>query len=262
MAIVFDNWGTAASAASSGFINYMATVNANDQIVVPWCAKNFNITSVTITGAWLNDITSGTSGSVASSADAGSTLATVSRHIAAGTEGGTPATYAAIGGTQSVVLGRMGRFHIDPGNTWDTPTGKTARDIVETGTTVSATSSGGTVSLRPGDFLVIGVTLQSDTLTHTSQTFAASGVTVSAVSWQAPDGTAVGNDAGIYVGFCNVTSGTTASTDFTYTATASVSGKSATAVTVLRLREIFSNPPRKRNQLQVGPASRGPAIYV
>src|ERR1044072_3363890 len=136
------------------------------------------------------------SGSVADGVDTGSIDASVGARIAEGLITGTD-SMSLTGG--STMLAVMSRWTIASGKQWSLQV-STGADTTETGTSVSATGS--TFSVAPNDVIVVGVSIKSDTVTHSSQTVTLAGATLSAMNWQTVFTTTTGNDCAMYVGYC------------------------------------------------------------
>jgi hypothetical protein len=247
VAITFIEWNTAVAGSTSLVATYPVTVNLNDLLVAVTVIKPF---SAGVPGQPTNaDFDDGSnpfinSGSIAPSDGAGSTRSVGWWRIADGTEGGTTTTWTSTGGNTGIV--RMARFRIPSTSTWDVDSMSIA-DNSETGTSVSTNTFSGSMAGEAGDVIVIGVGFQDDAaLTHSSQAFSAPSVTVSAVTFEAKNNTATGTDCGCQYGICTVTAGSDASVSPAYTATASVSGKSATSIGLVRIREIANPNPKRR----------------
>ncbi len=174
----------------------------------------------------------GTSGSVATGTDTGSVRTTMFTQIG-NLNGGASDIATVTSGT--VCMGRAWTF-AKTAPRWDTPLGTTLTDTDESGTTVSATAS--QIDIQAGDFLVMGVSLKGDSFSHSSQSLAVTGCTLGTQTWSSAFSTTNGGGMRFYVGICAVTAGA-ATGGSTYTATSSLSGASATAVGLVRLRELF-----------------------
>jgi hypothetical protein len=227
VAIALAGFAASAAGTTSATPSYPGSEAANDLILCHVASKPFGSPPTFVN---MNPLGYIASGSVANGNGTGSCISSVGVRIAEGAIGGTETVSVASG---SPTLAVMSRWTIAGGKQWSCMISVGA-DTTVTGTTVSAT--GGVFSVQPDDVIVVGVALNDDIDTHTSQTVTLSGATLSAMTWQTVFTTTSGNDAAMYVGRCTVTAGTVTGNPV-YAATASTSGESATAVTFLRLRE-------------------------
>ncbi len=185
------------------------------------------------------------SGAVANGNGVGSVRATCLRQTTPTTGTGSHTVNVTSG---SPTMGIALRFASSIGGTWSVFS-TAVSDGDETGTTVNAltanTSHGNPPagSFRSGDWIVLAVVIKDDVPTHTSQTFTVPGCTVGTITWLAKQSTTTGNDGTMYLGYAEITAGTSTESGLTYSATSSVSGASATAVTVTRLREALVHTP-------------------
>lgn len=227
MAITFQSVSAVASGTTSALLNWPASIAANDLMIAHGMSKPFGSIP---TWATVCPIASITSGSVAGGVDVGSVISTSAVRVATGSITGTETMTVASG---SPSMGVISRWSIAANKVWSIQASQGA-DTTVTGTGVSAT--GVALSVRPDDVIVITVAITSDTITHSSQAVTLSGATLSAVTWETQFTTTSGNDGSLYVGRCTVTAGTVTAAPV-YTATSSLSGQSAAAVTFVRLRE-------------------------
>jgi hypothetical protein len=231
---VFQEWNTATAGSTSVIQTYNATVDAGDGLCMMFSGKPFGASVPASSGAAFTLQSYLTSGTVANGLDVGSTVSSSFTRQATGSEDGTNTTITFTGG--NTALARMARVSKQATSTWSFA-GLAVADQTETGTAVNTTVSGGTIAFRAGDLVLVGVTFQGDTLTHSGQAVSLGGsLTISAITWETIDTTNTGNDCGLQVGRFVVLTGV-ATVSPVYTATASISGRSATAVSFLRMRE-------------------------
>lgn len=231
MTVAYVNNAAAASGTTTAAVTQPASpVSGNIYIAHIGC-KPFG--SVPTPPANYQQMCNAAAGAVANGLDTGSVRATAFQHRVTGSESGT-VTFSVTSG--SPTIGKMQQYSKDSAKVWDLVSCVLA-DTTETGTAVSATPAGSLImDVKAGDMLSIAVIIKSDTVTHTSQALAITGCTLGAITWDTVDVTTSGNQAALYVGRCNVTAGAATNVP-TYTATSSLSGASACAVSVVRLRE-------------------------
>lgn len=199
----------------------------------------FTTKPATISGTAYTDTFLGyaTSGTVAAGNDQGSVRAAALCRITTATSSGSiPITYAG----NNVTGGQGLRFRSSISGAIWSPDQFSLEDQVETGTTVSASGTISAGGVASGDTIVIHVALKSDAINHTAQSITVAGATIGTITWLSKSLSTAGGDMAMYLGYATVTAGSSTGTA-TYTATSSVSGGSATAVNLVRLREVI--PP-------------------
>lgn len=210
---------------------------AGDVILALTGNKPFDSTPTTTAG--YTQLTTIATGTTAVSDGGGSTRATAfSRDVT---------TTAAGSDTFDVVAGNPGmsqgvRFAKTLA-TWDV----SALSLVDTDATATAVSATGTATsgqITSGDWIVVSAIINDNTPNHTTQTVTVAGCTVGTVTWLTKSAATAGFDGGQYVGYASITAGSSTGT-VTYAGTSSVSGGSATAVSVVRLREVAGATPTR-----------------
>lgn len=218
--------GTVVSAAPSGA--------ATDLVLAFLGNKPFSIAPTQAAYTTLNFVTSG---SVANAVSSGSVRATAFQRTTIPTSAVSD-TFGS--GSSSPAIAQGLRFSLSAGNTWVLNAFGLA-DTTETGTVVSATASLAASDIKAGDWVVLHVVINDDAPNHTGQTLTIPGCTVGAITWLTKASTTTGNDGAQYVGYAQVTAGSSTASTATYAATSSVSGNSGTAVNLVRIREVV--PP-------------------
>lgn len=233
MAITLRGIGSPSPGSTTCVTDWVAGA-VGDAIIALLGNKPFGSTPVGPDGTW-SQLSTGTSGSVASAASTGSVRATCLLKTATAAGTGT-ATHTDTGA--NVTNGKAARYGFDSG--LFTAVGVTLADTDESLVTVSATGTVAAGSIAAGDAISIAVVIKDDAPVHTSQSLTVAGCTLSAISWQSKTTTLTGDDLGMYIGTCTVTAGSSTGS-VTYGATSGTAGASATAVSVVRVREIV--PP-------------------
>lgn len=232
MTIAFVNSGTFANGTTTVASAYGAG-SATDVIIHCIGNKPFGSTPTNANNTQLTTITSG---SVANAVSSGSVRATAFQRNSSPT-GASSDSFAVTSG--SPAMGQALRFSTSLGGTWSVSSVSVA-DTTETGTAVSALANSATAGqFAAGDWIVISVVLKDDAITHSSQSVQIELCTLGSITWIGPSTTTTGNDGAMYTGYAQITAGSSpASGEVQYQATSSVSGASATAVNVVRLREV------------------------
>lgn len=181
-----------------------------------------------------------TSGLVANGNGTGSVRCTAFQRTVP-TSSATSDSFANTGG--SPTMARAARF-ARTGEAWEVAY-VGLNDTNETGTAVSASATLGAFGqFTVGDMVAIAAVIKDDVPNHTSQALTIPGCTLGAITWDAKGTTTSGNDGAMYTGYAEVVAGSsTAGGTITYTATSSVSGAAATAVSVVRLRSKSAGAP-------------------
>lgn len=179
-----------------------------------------------------------TSGSVANTNGGGSVRATAFTRNVTTTAAGTTDSFAVTSGSPTTAQGL--RFATTLGSWLVDAVGLSDTD--ETGTTVSATGTASSGQIASGDWVVVHAVIKDEAPNHTSQTLTVAGCTVGTITWLSKGTTTSGNDGGVYVGYAQITAGSSTGT-CTYAATSSVSGAASTAVNLVRIREQTPQPP-------------------
>jgi hypothetical protein len=252
VAVTFQSWAALAAGTTSAAPAYPGSLAAEDLVLAFIGSKNTTTTPLTTPAQptdWLKRISAVSGTTATTAADNGSVRMTAfSREATAGLSG--TVTFSVTNG--SPTMGRMARLTKAGGTFWDIDSRQLADTTVTTTPVVaSAPGTARVMDVTSGDVLVFAVALKSDTHTHTrtGDGITVAGCTLGSFTWETVDTTNSGNDGAMYVGRCSVTAGT-ASGNPVYTATASSSGNSDTAVTVIRCREIATLP-----------GSTGPLIF-
>lgn len=227
--LTLDNTGNASGTTALSSNHTAGAVG--DRVVHFVMAKPYN-SVITEDTANCTLLGSSTSGSVANSAaDTGSVRMELWTKILADTLT-IEDNFQQPASTGQVIMAR--NYHHQPSTGLSSIAHCLLTDTDETGTSVSASGSIGAGDIVAGDTVLVTVALNGDSLTHSSQAFAIAGCTLSAITWTKSQ-TISGNDAGYYTAECTVTAGSSSGA-VSYTATASVSGRSATVVGVVRVR--------------------------
>lgn len=228
MAVAFEAIGTAdIGGTTSALPDYTGAVAAGDLVLLFVCNKPFGSTVTTPANFTAQGTI--TSGSVAGANGTGSVRSSAYSREAAGALSGTFTVSVTSG---SPTLARTITFNKGGTESWDVRA-VTGADTDETGTSITATATADP-RLGVGDYIVVHVAIKDEAPNHTSQVVTVPGCTLGAVTW-AKGTTTAGNDAGHYIGYAQVTAGTSEGFP-TYTATSSVSGASSVAVHFVRVR--------------------------
>ena len=234
MAISYVGEGAFDSGTTSCLSNYVSGA-ATDAILTLIGSKPFG-TAPSVSG--YTGLGAITSGSVANGNGTGSTRATAGLRQSVPTSSGSD-TVSVASGSPTMAIGL--RFALGSGASWSV-LGFGLSDTDESLVTVSASATIASGAITVNDWLVISVVLKDDAINHTTQLLTISGVTHGAITWLAKQSTTSGNDGAMYIGYCTVTAGASNGGSGTYSATSSVTGASAAAVNVIRLREVTSTP--------------------
>jgi len=229
--------GTATSNTGNSITpNWPAGLAAGDYVILEVAQKYENRTVSTPSG--FTFLGSHTGGAGAAGVDTGNIKILVYGKEADGTESGT-FTVSSTGGTASTFFGRTFAFRKSGGTTWSVGTAAIGADN-SPGTLCSFTFDADP-GIDTDDLCCVAWAVNSDAYTHGTHTFAATGLTVGAVSVPGNDAVTAGNN--LRAGFVKapITAGP-ASAVATYTNTASSSGASAPAgaAILVRLREVSS----------------------
>ena len=235
MAISDRGWGAADTGTTAADAAWLGSGATTDVLIAVVGCKPYSSTPTDPDSTW-TQATTGTSGSVANGPNTGSVRSTAFYKTAPGTGTGT-ATFSVTSG--SPTMARCSRLGFDTGSY--SIFAVTLEDQDESLTTVS-TSTGSVASgdIASGDELVLMFSAKDDILDHSVQVLTIAGCTLSTIAWEAKNTTTSGNDGMMQVGRCAVTAGTSTGV-INYTATSDMSGASATALVVVRAREMSSD---------------------
>lgn len=246
MAISYVGAGAIAAGTTSAASAYPAG-SSTDIILSAVSNKPYSSTP-TATGYTLQD--SGTNGTIANAASAGSVRATILRKDTTPTSSGSD-TVSVTSGSPTLAGGI--RYATSTGALWQVAT-TTAADTDLTGTTFSATAISDP-GCTTNDVIVVVVAANDDAHGESSlPVLTIPGCTVSVLANGTSLATTTGNDGWLRHRSLLVTSGTsTGAMTFSYTALNS--GQSAGAVVFARLREASTATSRARNIKTSNPAT-------
>lgn len=209
-------------------------------------------TTITSTNIQVVVLPKSTSGTVANGNGTGSVYSVALYRVATSTA--NTGHNVTNDGSASPFMALTARFAKSiPGAQWSIA-GFTLADTDETGTTVSATGAVQAGAIKSGDWVVVSAVLKDDAYNHeqgAGRSVSIPGCTVGAITWLPLQTTSTGNDGAMYLGYAQITAGTSTAGDATYAATSSVSGAAATAVSLVRLREVVP-PDAPTNLTAVG----------
>lgn len=177
-----------------------------------------------------------TSGSVANGNGTGSVRSTAFTKVLSTTSSGSNTFSVASG---SPTLAQTYRVRADSGLM--STLGVGLADTDESLLTVSATGTVASGGIVAGDLLLIVVGVKDEAIGHASKALTVAGCTLGTVTWLAELDSTDGNDGSQWLGSVAVTAGSSTGA-LTYSATSSVAGGSATAVSIVRVRESAAIP--------------------
>ena len=227
--------GTATSNSTNSITpNWPAGLAAGDYVILQVAQKHEDRTVSTPSG--FTFLGSHTGGAGTPGVDTGNLKILVYGKEAVGTESGT-FTVSSTGGTASCFFGRTHAFRKAGGTTWSVGTAAIGADN-SPGTLCSFTFDANP-GIETDDLCCVAWAVNSDAYTHSTNTFAATGLTVGTVTAPGNSSVTVGNNMRVGLVKAPITAGP-ATAVATYTNTASSSGASAPAgaAILLRLREI------------------------
>jgi hypothetical protein len=233
MTITLQSVAAKGEGTTSAALPWPASIAARDLLIAHGMSKPFGAFP---TWASVCPLASVADGAIAAGADVGSTISTSAVRVATANITGTETMTVAAG---TPALGVISRWTCDADKVWSVQASQGADSTL---TTTPVSAAGTTLTVQPGDVIVVTVSITSDTITHTSQTVTIPGATLSAMTWETVFTTTQGNQGSMYVGRCTVTAGTVTAAPL-YTATSSLSGQSACGVTFIRLREQAAQLP-------------------
>ena len=234
--VSFGAIGTGVNGTTSISVGYPASISAGDLLVIVATTGATNSETPGTPSGWTSQgsyaTTDGTFG-----VDTGPRRVTVFTKEATGSESGTVAVATTNGNTGRCTMSRFAKTY--PSYTWDiSATG----GFYGPGTAVSVT--GGSLSFAPGDVVVVSNAQRVDSVTQSSQSLTASGITFGTRTNRASTAVTTGNDIRHVIDtYAAITAGTaTVAPTWSYTASASCSA----AIHFLRLREV---PPTEKARI-------------
>lgn len=234
--VSFGAIGTGVNGSTSIATGYPASIAAGDLLVIVATTGATNSETPGTPSGWTSQgsyaTTDGTFG-----VDTGPRRVTVFTKEATGSESGTVAVATTNGNTGRCTMSRFAKTY--PSYTWDiSATG----GFYGPGTAVSVT--GGSLAFAPGDVVVVSNAQRVDSVTQSSQSLTASGITFGTRTNRASTAVTTGNDIRHVIDtYAAITAGTaTVAPTWSYTASASCSA----AIHFLRLREV---PPTEKARI-------------
>ena len=234
--VAFGTIGTGVNGSTSIAVGYPASIAAGDLLVIVATTGATNSETPGTPSGWISQGSYATTDGVFG-IDTGPRRVTVFTKEAVGGESGTVSVATTNGNTGRCTMLRFTKTH--PSYVWDiAATG----GYYEAGTAVSVT--GGSLGFAPGDVVVVSNAQRVDTVTQSSQSLTASGITFGTRTNRATVAVTTGNDIRHVIDtYAAITSGTaTVAPTWSYTASASCSA----AIHFLRLREV---PPTEKGRL-------------